>query len=74
MSLTKDGFYRQIGGVTGDNSYLLLGGGGLIKNGNASGNVPINNGTLNTNLNADKLDGYHATDLRIEIIDLRKYT
>jgi hypothetical protein len=28
--------------------------------GNASGNVPISNGTLNTNLNADLLDGKHA--------------
>lgn len=31
--------------------------------GNASGNVPISNGTLNTNLNADLLDGYHFTDI-----------
>lgn len=29
-----------------------------LEPGNASGNVPINNGTLNTNLNADKLDGH----------------
>lgn len=29
--------------------------------GNASGNVPISNGTLNTNLNSDLLDGYHAS-------------
>ena len=28
--------------------------------GNASGNVPINNGTLNTDLNADKLDGHDS--------------
>ena len=28
--------------------------------GNASGNVPLSNGTLNTNLNADLLDGQHA--------------
>jgi hypothetical protein len=28
--------------------------------GNASGNVPISNGTINTNLNADLHDGYHA--------------
>ena len=27
--------------------------------GNASGNAALNNGTLNTNLNADLLDGYH---------------
>jgi len=29
--------------------------------GNASGNIPINNGTLNNNLNADMLDGLHAS-------------
>lgn len=28
--------------------------------GNASGNVPVSNGTVNTNLNADMVDGYHA--------------
>lgn len=28
--------------------------------GNASGNAPISNGTVNTNLNADLLDGWHA--------------
>jgi hypothetical protein len=28
--------------------------------GNASGNVPVSNGTVNTNLNADMVDGSHA--------------
>lgn len=28
--------------------------------GNASGNVPVSNGTVNTNLNADMVDGRHA--------------
>ena len=28
--------------------------------GNASGNIPLNNGTLNTNLNADMLDGHDS--------------
>lgn len=28
--------------------------------GNASGNIPVSNGTINTNLNADLLDGYEA--------------
>lgn len=32
---------------------------GLIP-GNANGNIAINNGTVNTNLNADKLDGHDA--------------
>ena len=31
-----------------------------LEPGNASGQIPINNGTLNVNLNADKLDGYTA--------------
>lgn len=29
--------------------------------GSASGNIPRSNGTLNTNLNSDLLDGYHAS-------------
>lgn len=29
--------------------------------GNASGNIPLSNGTVNTNLNADTLDGNHAS-------------
>lgn len=31
--------------------------------GNASGNAPISNGTVNTNLNADLIDGVHLTSL-----------
>lgn len=31
--------------------------------GNSSGNIPINNGTVNTNLNADKLDGLEGANL-----------
>ena len=30
--------------------------------GNASGNAPISNGTVNTNLNADMIDGLHASN------------
>ena len=63
MSLTKDGFWKQTGGVIGDNSYVLLGSGGLIKYGNATGNIPLSNGTKNTDLNADLLNGYHANTL-----------
>src|SRR5262245_57405480 len=29
--------------------------------GNLSGNVPLNNGTVNVNLNADMVDGWHAS-------------
>lgn len=32
------------------------------KQGNKSGNIPISNGTVNSNLNADMLDGKHSTD------------
>ncbi len=31
--------------------------------GNGSGNAPVSNGTVNTNLNADMLDGYHRNNL-----------
>jgi hypothetical protein len=31
--------------------------------GNGNGNVPVSNGTVNSNLNADMLDGYHYTDI-----------
>jgi N-acetylneuraminic acid mutarotase len=33
--------------------------------GNAGGRIPINNGTLNSNLNADRVDGQHAADLAV---------
>ena len=33
--------------------------------GNASGNIPVSNGTVNTNLNADLLDGYTAADFAL---------
>ncbi len=31
--------------------------------GNGNGNVPVSNGTVNSNLNADMLDGYHYADI-----------
>ena len=34
---------------------------GGLPSGNATGNIPISNGTVNTNLNADLLDGKHAS-------------
>jgi hypothetical protein len=34
--------------------------------GNASGNIPVSNGTVNTNLNADKLDGFDATHFTVD--------
>jgi hypothetical protein len=44
------------GGGSGLDADLLDG----YQTGNASGNVPLNNSTLNTNLNADLLDGQHG--------------
>ena len=40
--------------------YVLLANGGEMKLGNASGDIPVSNGTVNTNLNADLLDGSHG--------------
>jgi hypothetical protein len=34
--------------------------------GNASGNVPVSNGTANTNLNADMVDGFHASHFTVD--------
>jgi hypothetical protein len=34
--------------------------------GNASGNVPVSNGTVNTNLNADMVDGHHSSDFALQ--------
>lgn len=46
---------------------IYMSGGNLVAGtytfGNASGNAAINNGTLNTNLNADMLDGVHLSGL-----------
>lgn len=57
--------------VTGSSCFT-----GQITSTVANGTAPfiITSETLVSHLNADLLDGYHATDLCIEIIDLRKYT
>lgn len=41
--------------------------------GNASGNAPISNGTVNTNLNADMLDGIHASGLLTSLVNSGDY-
>ena len=41
---------------------LIKNGGGTVDYGNYSGIIPISNGTVCSNLNADKLDGKHASD------------
>ena len=64
MTKVKDGFWKQLGSKVGSDDYLLKAAGGYIGVGNSAGEVvPINNGTLNSGLNADKLDGYHLSDL-----------
>ena len=60
MIKTKDGYAKLIGTTySGSVSRVLLSNGGDHVLGNASGNIPLNNGTVNTNLNADMLDGLH---------------
>ena len=43
--------------------YVLTAAGGHLAVGNASGNIPLSNGTVNVNLNADLLDGTHKSGL-----------
>jgi hypothetical protein len=55
--ITAAGFIK----TGSDDTYVLLGGGDHKLFGNADGNISVNNGTVCTNLNADMLDGYHAS-------------
>lgn len=60
MIKTKDGYAKLIGTTySGSVSKVLLSNGGDHILGNSNGNIPLNNGTVNTNLNADMLDGLH---------------
>lgn len=60
MIKTKDGYAKLIGTIySGSVSKVLLSNGGDHILGNSNGNIPLNNGTVNTNLNADMLDGLH---------------
>ena len=43
--------------------YVLTAAGGHLAVGNAANNIPLNNSTVNTNLNADLLDGTHKSGL-----------
>jgi hypothetical protein len=47
--------------LTLSDNYVLTAAGGHLAVGNADKNIPLNNGTVNTNLNADLLDGKHAS-------------
>ena len=49
--------------------YVLTAAGGHLAVGNASNNIPLNNSTVNTDLNADLLDGYHRSGLYSSIPD-----
>lgn len=60
MIKVKDGYAKLIGTTySGSVSRVLLSNGGDHILGNSNGNIPLNNGTVNTNLNADMLDGLH---------------
>ena len=60
MIKVKDGYAKLIGTTySGSVSRVLLSNGGDHILGNSNGNIPLNNGTINTNLNADMLDGLH---------------
>ena len=60
MIKVKDGYAKLIGATySGSVSRVLLSNGGDHILGNSNGNIPLNNGTINTNLNADMLDGLH---------------
>ena len=64
MIKVKDGYAKLIGTTyLGSADRVLLSNGGDKVIGNASGNIPISNGTVNTNLNADLLDGKHDGEL-----------
>jgi hypothetical protein len=43
------------------------------KFGNYNGAAAVNNGTLNENLNADKLDGFHADDIRKSVLAFKVF-
>lgn len=60
MIKVKDGYAKLIGTTySGSVSRVLLSNGGDHILGNSNGNIPLNNRTVNTNLNADMLDGLH---------------
>ena len=64
MIKIKDGYAKLIGTTySGSVSRVLLSNGGDHILGNSNGNIPLNNGTVNTNLNADKLDGTHLNGI-----------
>lgn len=55
----KWGSVTWVGGPDGTTK-VLAANGTWSTVGNASGNIPLSNGTVNTNDNADMVDGYHA--------------
>lgn len=60
MIKVKDGYAKLIGvSALGAANQVLLSNGSNQTVGNASGSIPLNNGTVNVNLNADLLDGVH---------------
>lgn len=55
-------------------NFVLSAAGGHLAVGNAANNIPLNNNTVNTNLNADKLDGYHFQDIINKVGHIQRVT
>lgn len=65
MIKVKDGYVKLIGeNLYGDVNRVLLSNGGDKIIGNAKDNIPINNGTINANLNAELLGNKSVKDFR----------
>ena len=66
MIKVKDGYGKLINtSYLGSSNRVLLSNGGDKTFGNTNGDISINNGTVNDNLNADLLDGLHASAFKI---------
>ena len=53
-------------------NYVLTAAGGHLAVGNAANNIPLNNSTVNTNLNADLLDGQHGSWYQKNVISFKQ--
>lgn len=60
--LALDGDAKLPASITGDAATVAG-----IAPGNATGQIPLSNGTRNVNLNADRVDGYHAGNATAQI-------
>jgi gas vesicle protein len=58
-NLTATKLWGELAGTSGTHSGTWQG----YNPGNASGNIPVNNGTVSAGLNADLIDGYHYDNI-----------